>query len=189
MQKILTGMTILIVGLLSTGHATADWQQDILACYELQNNSDRLACYDSVTKDYKLKPAQTASTVPALTSPFSTNEAKIRISPPAQTDKLANSMPKADSQAKLAPLTDSFGQTKNKHEVQSVQSRLIGTFTEWKKGMKITLENGQVWKVTSNASGYRKMTNPKVTISRGIFSSFNAKVEGLNAKVKVKRIK
>jgi len=189
MQKILAGTTILIVGLLSTDHANADLQKDIIDCYALQNDTDRLDCYDSVTKYYKIKPAQAAKTASPATVPTTKNEAITKTVPLAQTEQLANTSPKVDSLSKITPATNSFGQTKSEQEIQSIQSRLIGKFTGWKKGMKIKLENGQVWKVTGRASGYKKMTNPMVTISRGIFSSFNAKVEGLNAKVKVKRIR
>ena len=189
MQKILAGTTILIIALLSTAHAKADLQKDILDCYALQSDTDRLNCYDSVTKNYKIKPVHAAKGVSPAAVPAIKNDAITNTAPLSQTEQLANTSPKADSLSKMEPATDSFGQTKIEQETQSIQSRLIGKFTGWEKGMKIKLENGQVWRVTSRATGYKKMTNPMVTISRGMFSSFNAKVEGLNAKVKVKRIK
>lgn len=191
MQKTLTGLTILIVGILCTANASADLSQDILACHAQQNDADRLDCYDSVTKNYKLKSEQTTKSVSPATIPAAT---KVVISDPkplAPTEQLTKTTATTEDLSKT--VTDAFGQTKTKkekeQELQSIQSRLVGTFTEWKKGMKITLENGQVWKVTTKARGYKKLKNPIVTISRGIFSSFNARVEGLNAIAKVKRIK
>ena len=190
MQKILTGTIILIVSLVSAAHANADLQKDIVGCYALQNDSDRLDCYDTVSKYYKINPAQHADKAvsPAIL-PAKSDDAITKTSPLPQTEQFAITTPKADSPPEVAPVVDSFGQTKIDQEIQSIQSRLIGKFTGWKKGMKITLENGEVWKVTSNSRGFKKMNNPMVTISRGVFGSFNAKVEGLNASVKVKQIK
>ncbi len=190
MQKILIGTTILMVSLFYADKASADFKQDILTCFALKNNSDRLDCYDSAIKYNQLTPAQTAKTAsPATTSATMNRRAVTKTTPLDTTEELVNTTPKSDTLSKKAPVANSFGQVKIEQELESIQSRLIGTFTQWKKGMKLKLENGQIWKVTSNRSGYKKMINPMVTISRGIFNSFNAKVDGLNASVKVKRIK
>ncbi len=84
--------------------------------------------------------------------------------------------------------SNSFGMESTNQD-ETVESFLIGEFKTWKKGMKLRLKNGQVWKVLDSRSGYRKMQDPAITISRGFFGSFDAKIEGLNAKAKVKRIK
>jgi len=101
---------------------------------------------------------------------------------------VTNAMPPQVIPSQPKSAEETFGKSAEE-DIESIQSKMIGEFSGWKKGMKLKLENGQIWKVTSNKSGYRKMTNPMVTISRGFFGSFNAKVEGLNASAKVKRIK
>lgn len=87
-------------------------------------------------------------------------------------------------------LEDSFGKIKKeKKKIDKIESRMIGNFKEWKEGMIIELENGQKWKVANSPRGYKKMMNPKVIITRGIFSTYNMKIEGLNSTAKVKRVK
>ena len=91
-------------------------------------------------------------------------------------------IPEKKSKAKAFGLT-------NTKQIQAVESSIVGVFKGWIKGDKIHLKNGQIWKVKSQSTGYVKLNNPKIKISRGFLSSFNAKVEGLNAKAKVKRLK
>ncbi len=183
MQKILTGFIILSVSLGYTSQVFADLRSDILDCSAIQKDADRLDCFDTVTKYHKTRPSISQPMVsPDKTAPITAPQI---VTP----EKAIVALPDKQTQSQNVSADDSFGQPSQADELQSIQSRIVGDFSGWKKGMKITLENGQVWKVTSNASGYRKLTNPKVTISRGVFNSFNAKVEGLNSKVKVKRIK
>ncbi|MCF6193851.1 MAG: hypothetical protein L3J46_05920, partial [Kangiellaceae bacterium] len=88
-----------------------------------------------------------------------------------------------------ASVTDDFGRVEKEADIESIKSRLVGKFTSWEKGIILKLENGQKWKVVSASNGYKKMLNPMITISRGLFGSFNARVDGLNAGAKVKRVK
>jgi hypothetical protein len=71
-----------------------------------------------------------------------------------------------------------------------VVSRLPGTFTGWQGSAVFRLENGQVWRSIDPDSSLRgvNLTNPKVTIERGIFGVWRLKVEGYNTAVKVERI-
>ena len=194
MHKLLAGLIILWVSLGYSSQVLADLQSDILGCSALQNNADRLDCYDTAAKYYK--PGENSNLAALLldkTTSISTPDAPLAakaISKPEQTKQKV--MPASAVVATAKPeqfsVLDAFGQS-DKVGLQSIQSRLIGNFTSWQKGMKFTLENGQVWKVTSNRTGYKKMTNPAITITRGTFGSFDAKVEGLNTKAKVRRIK
>lgn len=182
MRILLVGLLILIVSLGYTTKAAADLPQDILGCYAIQNNAERLDCYDTVSKYYKTRPNSARSKPLTKTAPL--------ISPPTvQTLTTAKTKPKVKSPTKENSAVDDFGQIRKDDQLESIQSRIVGKFGGWKKGLKITLENGQVWKVANNAKGYRKLTNPAITISRGFFNSFNAKVEGLTAMAKVRRIK
>jgi hypothetical protein len=71
-----------------------------------------------------------------------------------------------------------------------IVSTLPGTFTGWQGGEVFTLANGQVWRSTDPGSALRgvNLTNPRVTISKGMFGSWRLKVEGYNTSVKVERV-
>lgn len=71
-----------------------------------------------------------------------------------------------------------------------VVSRLPGTFTGWQGGEMFKLENGQVWRSIDSGSTLRgvTLTNPQVTIRKGVFGTWYLKVEGYNTSVKVERV-
>lgn len=72
----------------------------------------------------------------------------------------------------------------------SISSYISGEFRGWSGGTTFHLDNGQVWEQMDDAVltlGAR--TNPKVTISRGLFNSYYMSVEGVRDTVQVKRIK
>jgi len=69
-------------------------------------------------------------------------------------------------------------------------AHIVGEFHGWSGSTRVTLDNGQVWEQMDDATVTAgRMTNPKVTISRGVFNSFYISVEGVNDSVEVKRIK
>ncbi len=71
-----------------------------------------------------------------------------------------------------------------------IVSTLPGTFTGWQGGDVFTLANGQVWRAIDPSSALRgvNLTNPRVTISKGLFGAWRLKVEGYNASMKVERV-
>jgi len=179
------GFVLILTGLTFSTTILADLRSDVLACLEKTNSDERLDCYDTVVKYYKSRPIQSKQA--QVTTP--NNAPATTVEQPVMTSKpQANATPPQKVPPQQKSAEDTFGKS-TAEDIESIQSKMLGEFSGWKKGMKLKLENGQTWKVTSNKSGYRKMTNPMVTISRGMFGSFNAKVEGLNASAKVKRIK
>jgi hypothetical protein len=69
-----------------------------------------------------------------------------------------------------------------------VTSSLKGEFRGWRNGSVFELENGQRWRVMdSDFQATRRLSNPKVTISPGLFGSWYMLVEGTSIKAKVKR--
>jgi len=72
----------------------------------------------------------------------------------------------------------------------SISAHIAGEFHGWSGGTRFTLDNGQVWEQIDDAVvTIGRLTNPKVTISRGLFNSYYMSVEGLSDTVQVKRIK
>jgi hypothetical protein len=205
----LTASFIALTTLLIAPSIWADLKSDVSACQQVADNTKRLACFDQIAL---AEPRADLNTVSATKTATASIEAAEKEQSPSSTKieaatpvKLAqtpiakvpavepSSAPtvvskqnntKADS---ISPL-DAFGQSE-KVGVESITSNLIGKFSGWKKGQKLKLENGQVWLVVRQKSGYLKVTNPKITISRGSLGSFDAKVEGLNARAKVRRLK
>ncbi|PHS20403.1 MAG: hypothetical protein COA86_00160 [Kangiella sp.] len=157
---------------------------DLLVCKGIESNTERLACFDTIVKNHN-----ESDNLGMIDKTVKLQE----VSPLTQLKPTLNKTEATDNkleskQSLTSSKPSNFGMEFADQDAK-VESFLVGEFSSWKKGMKLKLKNGQVWKVVNARSGYRRMTNPAITISRGFFGSFNAKIEGLNAKAKVKRIK
>jgi hypothetical protein len=181
-KKFIKISVIILPFILGSKTFSSEAEPQWLICSNTTNNSARLTCFDNLTKTWKASGESSMildlKLVPA--------QKKVAESP----KKLRSNDTKEASTTLVTILApDNFGK-KIVNSIDSIQSRIVGKFSGWKKGMKLTLDNGQVWRVkSSHTSGYKPMTNPVITISKGATSSYNAKVEGLNAVVKVQRIK
>ena len=77
----------------------------------------------------------------------------------------------------------------HKDSLDKIDVRIKGTFKGWDKGLVVTLDNGQKWRVISNSRGYTKLSSPKAVIERAFFGSYKMRVEGYTPVAKVKRVK
>jgi hypothetical protein len=69
-------------------------------------------------------------------------------------------------------------------------AHIVGEFHGWSGSTRVTLDNGQVWEQMDDATVTAgRMTNPKVTITRGLLNSFYISVDGVSDSVEIKRIK
>ncbi|MCO7223058.1 hypothetical protein [Pleionea sp. CnH1-48] len=172
---------ISMIGLLSTSSLLAS---DPMACTQLNDDKQRLACYDAIFKS----KAQIKATPPKPVTPA---ESPIRRMPPAATANPPAPVSKPSPQVQAANDEDIFGM---EHKIAraaptAISSVAVGSFTNWKKKMLIKLENGQQWKIVGSKSMYHKVTNPNVTIEKGAFGAFYMGIEGINGRIKVRRVK
>lgn len=84
-----------------------------------------------------------------------------------------------------------FGLSRSSPEAaaERVVSRVVGKVEDFPNGLRLTLENGQVWQLSESATGFYNLQNPKVTITRGLFSGFLMEMEGVNAPLRVRRLR
>jgi len=190
MKHLIASLFVISLCLLFSNHAQASFQSDVTNCLKINNSNDRLDCYDTVVKYYKLNSSSAAehtktTSEPSspITAPLNPNTVNVPIASPALAEQ--------SKPTKKITSSDEFGliEAQTEGAVESIQSRLIGEFSGWVKGKILKLENGQKWKITSVGKGFKRMDGPVITITRGFFGSFNAKVEGLNGGAKVKRVK
>ncbi|MEE4244976.1 MAG: hypothetical protein V2I33_06180 [Kangiellaceae bacterium] len=137
----------------------ASQANDTSKCQAIKEADKRLSCYDT------LFPPTVAIDAKKIDLSKKTDEAKKR-----NTDIFG-------LEGRIAQVTP-----------DKITSIAVGNFKEWKKKMKITLKNGQVWKVTSGKL-YHRAKNPKVTLSKGALGSHFLSIEGVTKRLKVKRVK
>ncbi|MCP4411635.1 MAG: hypothetical protein GY808_03575 [Gammaproteobacteria bacterium] len=173
---------IIIISLLplSVINAETSLNSELTRCAVIKRDLQRLACYDSLSGM-------------AVTSPEEALSKKSKESIANKSnDNIALGHSQNSSAASIQSTqgTNKFGLEKKSGEIESITSYIPGEFKGWKNGDKLTLANGQVWKIKdSNGSFYHLATNPKVTISKGMFSSFRINIEGANKSARVQRVK
>ncbi|GAA5131866.1 hypothetical protein [Thalassotalea piscium] len=154
------------------------------ACTIIENNLERLLCYDNVIAGKSLSKSQ----ISEVATPEPVIKHQQSASMPIQVKEVTK---KVATQEAAVP--DNFGlehediiKEKEKHpQLQAVVTKVIkAPHGE----LIITLNNNQQWRQVGTKKFYLK-ENENVTISRGIFSAFLLKKAGQNRTITVKRTK
>jgi hypothetical protein len=95
----------------------------------------------------------------------------------------------SNEQANIAAQSAKAERERKTEEARTpVSSSLKGEFRGWQNGTVFELENGQRWRALDSDFATKPLSNPKVTISPGLFGSWYMLVEGTSVKAKVKRV-
>ena len=156
-----------------------DLREELQRCAQLQNSGVRLACYDALADVSASSPQQTSSTsVPA--APLGT--------PSEEAQSAAGQAPENESDQSLADRL--FGMLPGRDEDHNLlESRVVGEIRNLRQGTRFTLENGQVWQQVERTRRNYRATNPKVEIKEGFMNSYRMSLEGLNGRIRVRRVK
>ncbi|MXW74227.1 MAG: hypothetical protein F4Y31_04395 [Gammaproteobacteria bacterium] len=183
------GGLFLAVGAVLAGTASADDVRDeLLRCAQLQDAQVRLACYDALAS-----VSASAATAPSGASAGASDDGSaaviadapdgIRV--PAAADRAA---PEADSGQSLTDRL--FGMLPGRDAGDNLlESRVVGEIRNPRAGTRFTLENGQVWQQTDRTRRNYSATNPRVEIREGFMNSYRMRLEGLNGRIRVRRVK
>ena len=134
-------------------------------CIKIENNKERLACFDLVTK-----PSEGNEKSPAIA----------KISKPER---------KTISQ-KIKQQVKDFGLTKKeKKEVLQITSKIARVKLQNNLKLLVVLENGQKWRSVENFRRTRLKEGQMVEISEGFISGYSLKVVDKKIALRVKRIK
>ena len=182
------GCAFLAVGALLAGTASADDVRDeLLRCAQLQDAQVRLACYDALAS-----VSASAATAPSEASDSVTEDGSVAVvadAPdgtrvPAAADQAA---PEAESGQSLTDRL--FGMLPGRDEGDNLlESRVVGEIRNPRQGTRFTLENGQVWQQVDRTRRNYRATNPKVEIKEGFMNSYRMRLEGLNGRIRVRRV-
>ena len=91
-----------------------------------------------------------------------------------------------------APAAD-FGRETIKPKAQAqpaaIESTIVGEFSGWRPNMRITLANGQVWRIVDDSAiDLPRSGNQKVRIERNLFGTLFLTIDGSNQSAKVRRV-
>lgn len=104
-----------------------------------------------------------------------------------------DAMPVGQARPTLAAPGADFGRetVKPKQEAQpaAIESTIVGQFSGWGPNTRLTLANGQVWRIVDgSASDLPPSRNQKVRIERNLFGTLFLKIDGSNESAKVRRV-
>lgn len=134
---------------------------EFLACSRIQQNGERLACYDRAIA-YLQRPGEHVPT-PSAESSFGLQA--------SVTETRAEKASSEQSEATLSSVTASIS------DVSSMQD-----------GLRIALDNGQTWRQITGSTTFAPKPGDRVTIRRGAFGSFLMDVPNGPA-LRVRRVK
>jgi len=85
---------------------------------------------------------------------------------------------------------DRMGFPDYKGEEKPITSTIVGSFEGWRGDTEFELANGMVWKQTEqDLLGVRPRQDQQVTIEPGFLSAWYLKIDGINKRLRVRRIK
>ncbi len=184
-----------ILAALTGSVLAADVSGDLERCRAIEDQDQRLACFDQVSRPEAVAPEPTAASdvadviaedpvpVPAA------EDAAAPLADPAETTVWSSSA--ASGSSATGATEDEFGLENRRVEegAKEIRSRYQGQFSGWGGDTLFPLENGQVWKQIETGRYSYKANRPMLVIKRGMFNSFYLKVDGKNRTVRVKRVR
>ena len=172
-------------------HGAGATASAFMKCARIASDAQRLSCYDRLaTELIELGLSNLGDPVAAPSDP-----------PPAPAADASEPVEGAGTPAvvtgggaaSVATNEEAFGlervEDAQDEDIKLIQSRYVGEFTGWDGQTTFPLENGQVWQQIESGRMAWRATDPMITIKRGFMGSYMLSVEGVNKKVRVKRIK
>ncbi len=167
---------LMLAMLLAATAQADDLREELQRCAELENEQVRLACYDALAR------------ISAETVSEAHSEDAGAAAPPETPEAAASPEPEQDSGKSL---TDRFfGMLPGSDDGDNkIESRVVGEIEGLRRGKRFELENGQVWRQVDDTNRNYSATNPKVEIKEGFMNSYRMRLEGINARIRVRRVK
>lgn len=160
------------------GAGAAVAQQSAADCADIEDNRERLECYDRFFsgRGGDAAPAAEPRRTPDRAEAARPERERARVASRERTPESAQ---------------DRFGRDRSMLEFggEEMASTALGSFRHWRSGQRIELENGQVWEITNDTNLFHRATNPRVTIEKGFFSSFYMHIDGVSKALRVRRVR
>jgi len=217
LMKNMAGLVVAAAVSLGGAAAADSLGDDLRRCAQLSNPQVRLACYDALASASGAGDAAAADD--SVSAPGNTNihqrgetgalrPADDSVSSPSnanmhQRSETGAPRPAGDSvaapsnangassQPESSPslAERAFGMLPGAGETNRIRSRVVGKVNGLRHGTRFTLENGQVWQQTEKSNRNYRASNPEVEIRQGFMNSYRMRLEGINARIRVRRVK
>ncbi|MDP5134000.1 MAG: type VI secretion protein [Paraglaciecola sp.] len=153
----------------SAGALSQTLDKQLADCRIINDATKRLVCYDNIAKP--ATPVENPRPVEALTESASVKQ--------------------VEAQSRTDERVKNFGLEQKIAAEQELDEKLYSTISELKTDLRkkliLQLENGQVWR-QSDSQIFRVKEGDKIYLERGALGSFFLGKEGINKRIRVKRI-
>ena len=175
-KALFLAMAIALVG----AAGADDLSEELQRCAALKNAEVRLACYDALARISAARASEVDAASSADGGPGDGASATATATPKQESE------PESDESLaqRIFGLLPGASDGENK-----IESRVVGEVKKLQRGTRFELENGQVWQQTEQTTRNYRATNPKVEIKEGFMDSYRMRLEGLNARIRVRRVK
>ena len=164
-----------------------DLRDEMLRCAQLKDPQVRLACYDAL--------AAVSASAETAAGGEDRSEAEDTPATGAAPATTAANAPRPgdgenqDSESERSLTDRFFGMLPGSNDGDNkIESRVVGEIEGLRRGKRFELENGQVWRQVDDTKRNYSATNPKVEIKEGFMNSYRMRLEGLNARIRVRRV-
>ncbi len=174
---------------LAAAAAADELRDELERCAQLQNAQVRLACYDTLASVSASRPQQASSSpgeAPSSEAPTPPDGSSAPTEPALQQAPEQESGEQESGESRVQRV---FGMLPGGDEVREIESRVVGEVDGLSNGKRFELENGQVWQQVERTNRNYRASSPKVTIKEGFMNSYRMRFEGLNARIRVRRVK
>lgn len=160
-MRLALNRTLSILLLATAGPALAAVDEAALRqCRAVADAAARVACYDAIPLG---QPVPAAAAAPRQVS----------------------------AQEERQRAVDAFGlppSARKENQLDSYESHIAGRFDGWEGGQVIRLANGQAWRVIDSTVDTLDLTDPKVTVRRGLFGAVFLDIDGAHRSPRVQRV-
>jgi len=148
--------------------AADDLAEALRRCSLIDVSSERLECYDDLSREHAPEQGETSAAPKSPPSGFSAS------SPEKSLDDLG---------AETLP-----GKTGDDEEELEVRARVTGCQKDYRKRYHFVFDNGQVWKQSNDKRLYLRDCNFDVTITKDFFG-YKMQQDGEKSRIRISRVK
>jgi hypothetical protein len=148
---------------------SVDLKTQLQSCQQIAEEEQRLSCFDQIVSQLDLSVTSDVGSTTAAAAVSSTAEKSAVPQPEEMKAKFGLKKPNREAQ------------------VQEISSLVKSTAFDLRKKLVITLENGQQWRQTDQAQ-LNIQAGDRCTVKRGALGSFLLGIEGVNKKIRVRRV-
>ncbi|MFI4979674.1 MAG: hypothetical protein ACHQIO_04950 [Nevskiales bacterium] len=177
-----------LIAVICSGTARAALPDELAACRTIAEDSRRLVCYDSLSRQAAAVPAVAAPAAATAAVP----SAVVSSTAAPAAAPVAAAVAAAPAVASAATTEQSFGSELVNRRInegpQSLKGEVVGEIDGIRRHARFHLNNGQIWESVDDNEYEYEGDNPRVSIDRNFAGSYWMHLDKAHFNVRVNRV-